>query len=112
MLLEAGIFGSCQGGVESLDAFDFDVFAGELSTNEFSSDNFTYYPSPVKSNLTIESSYLIKSVRVFDMLGREVINDRFDNSNVNLNMQDLSSGTYIMKVTIGESSQTFRIIKE
>ncbi len=113
MILESGIFGSCQGGVESLDAFDFDVFAGTfISTSAFSSESFTYYPSPVKSILNIESSNNIDSVQIYDMLGREVLNGNYSNSNIEMNVQGLSSGTYIMKVTIGDSSQNFRIIKE
>ncbi|RRO25903.1 T9SS type A sorting domain-containing protein, partial [Flavobacteriaceae bacterium 14752] len=35
-----------------------------------------------------------------------------ENSSVNINMEALSSGTYLMKVSISGNTQTFRVIKE
>ena len=112
MLLESDLFGSCQNGVDVEDPFDFDVFAGIMSTVAFSADNFNYYPNPVESILYIDSANAIESVQVFDILGKEVFNQDFDNQDISIDFSNLSSGTYLMKVDISGSSQTFRVIKE
>jgi hypothetical protein len=112
ILLESDNFGSCQGGIVPLVAFDFDVFAGTFSNNEFSSENFDFYPNPVRSILNIESANPISSIQVYDMLGKVVYNKDFDSSNLNINLQELSAGTYLLKVNIDNSYETFRIIKE
>ena len=112
MLLQSDIFGSCQGGVDDEDPFDFDVFAGVMSTVAFSSDNFSYYPNPVKSMLQIDSANPIESVQVFDILGKKVFDQDFDRQDISIDFSDLSSGTYLMKVDISGNSQTFRVIKE
>ncbi|MBS3739514.1 MAG: choice-of-anchor J domain-containing protein, partial [Psychroflexus sp.] len=112
MLLESDIFGSCQNGVDVEVPFDFDVFAGTMSTVAFSEDYFKYYPNPVESILNIDSANPIESVQVFDILGKEVFSQDYENLSVNINMNALSSGTYLMKVSISGNSQTFRVIKE
>ncbi|RRO11748.1 fibronectin type III domain-containing protein, partial [Mesohalobacter salilacus] len=70
MLLESDIFGSCQNGVDVEVPFDFDVFAGTMSTVAFSDNNFKYYPNPVSTTLTIDSANPIESVKVFNILGK------------------------------------------
>ncbi|NBC57034.1 MAG: T9SS type A sorting domain-containing protein [Bacteroidetes bacterium] len=112
MLLESDIFGSCQSGIDIEVPFDFDVFAGTMSTVAFSEDNFKYYPNPVESILNIESANPVESVQIFDILGKEVFSQDYENLSVNINMNALSSGTYLMKVSISGNSQTFRVIKE
>jgi len=112
MLLESDIFGSCQSGVDIEVPLDFDVFAGVMSTVAFSNNNFKYYPNPVSSTLSIDSANLIESVKVFNVLGKEVFSNTYDNTSVDINMNALSSGTYLMKVTIGGNTQTFKVIKE
>ncbi|QTY27997.1 T9SS type A sorting domain-containing protein [Flavobacterium sp. CS20] len=112
MLLESDIFGSCQSGVDIELPFDFDVFAGVFSTVAFSDNNFKYYPNPVSSTMTIDSANPIESVQVFDILGKEVFSNNYEETSININMDALSSGTYLMKVSISGNSQTFRVIKE
>ncbi|MGX1024954.1 fibronectin type III domain-containing protein [Psychroflexus sp. MBR-150] len=112
MLLESDIFGSCQNGVDVEVPFDFDVFAGVFSTVAFSDNNFKYYPNPVSSTMTIDSANPIESVQVFDILGKEVFSNNYEETSININMDALSSGTYLMKVSISGNSQTFRVIKD
>ncbi len=112
MLLESGIFGSCQSGIDTEDPLDFDVFAGSLSTVVFSEDNFNFYPNPVSSILTVNSANVIESIQVYNLLGQEVINQKYNKQDISLDLSSLSSGTYFMKANINESSQTFKIIKQ
>jgi hypothetical protein len=111
MLLESDIFGSCQGGVDDEDLLDFDVFAGTISTVEFSAENFRYFPNPVENQLNIESSSTIESIELFDISGKRVMNSNFNNTNIALDLEALSSGVYMMKVKIGSASQTFKVVK-
>ncbi len=112
MLLESDIFGSCQSGVQTEDPLDFDVFAGSLSSTAFSKENFNYYPNPVNSILNLESSQPIQFIEVFDIMGKKVFNRNFDKQDISVNFSNLSSGIYLMKVSIDNVSQTFKFVKK
>ncbi|NBC57612.1 MAG: T9SS type A sorting domain-containing protein [Bacteroidetes bacterium] len=83
-----------------------------LSDIAFSKANFNFYPNPTKSVLYIESSFVINSIQIFDINGKQVISKHDQDSSVNLDLEVLSSGTYLMKVTANKQTKTFKIIKE
>lgn len=83
-----------------------------ISTSAFDESNFSFYPNPVKSILTINSVNPVSSIQIFDVLGRQVFERDFEETNPSLLLDELSSGTYLMKVKIGEFSEIFRFIKE
>ena len=106
-------FYSNEGGGESnryyIDNARFDNFP--LSVNEFSADIFSVYPNPVKDKLNIESAAAVNSVRVYDILGKEVLTAQPDAISPSIDMSGLSSGAYLVRVTIGNASKTVKVIK-
>lgn len=90
---------------------DFVLAAGELSVNEFSADVFSVYPNPVKDKLTIESKSAVNSVAIYDVLGKQVLAVQPDAVSPQIDMSRLPSGAYLVKVTIGDSSKTVKVLK-
>ncbi|MGK0428463.1 MAG: hypothetical protein ACJARX_000110 [Psychroserpens sp.] len=93
--------------------FEIVVSAATLSTDTFENENaFTYFPNPVKNELTLNAQKDIQNVAVYNMLGQEVIRTAPNTVNSTVNMNELSQGAYFVKVTIGNQIKTLRIIKQ
>jgi len=84
-----------------------------LSTDEF--DNpavFTYYPNPVKNTLTLNAQNNIEDVRMYNMLGQEVMNAQPQAVDSDIDMSSLETGTYFVQVTIASITKTVRVVKQ
>ena len=77
-------------------------------------DGFSAYPNPIKNNrITIESnSSDTKTVQLFNVLGRRVFNEEFSGVSKSLELNGLSSGIYILKVTENSKTVTQKLIKQ
>jgi len=84
-----------------------------LSTAEFNSESlFAYYPNPVNDNLTLKAQKEISNVSVYNMLGQEVYRNAPNSVDNLVNMSDLQSGAYFVKVTIDNVTETIKVIKK
>ncbi len=93
-------------------AFELTVTCTPLSTPEFENGlALTYYPNPVSNILTLKSQKDMENVSVYNMLGQEVLRTAPNVVNAEVNMSDLQAGAYFVKVTIGNATETVRIIK-
>jgi hypothetical protein len=93
--------------------FEIVVSAATLSTETFENENaFTYFPNPVKNELTLNSQKDIQNVSVYNMLGQEVVRTAPNSVNSTIDMNGLSQGAYFVKVTIGNVTETIRVIKQ
>jgi len=84
-----------------------------LSVDSFNSiKGFATYPNPVTSdNFTITSnSAENKQVAIFNVLGEKVVSTNFTCTKSDINVANLSSGIYILKVTEGKKSATSKLI--
>lgn len=77
---------------------------------------FTLYPNPVNEILSISSSEIKlyqPNIKVYDINGRLIINKSLDNSTdkIELNVQNLSPGNYILKITSKGKTYTNKFIK-
>lgn len=82
-----------------------------LSTNDFSENKFSVYPNPVKDMLNIKSTSSVDNVTVYDILGKVVLQENPGKISPAINMSNLASGSYLVKVTIGNSSKTVKVLK-
>jgi hypothetical protein len=91
----------------------FDIVAdASLSTTDFENELvFTFFPNPVNDNLTLNAQKDIQNVIVYNVIGQEVLRAAPNTMNTEVNMSDLQSGAYFVKVTIEEITETIRIIK-
>ncbi|OBX22280.1 MULTISPECIES: GEVED domain-containing protein [Bizionia] len=83
-----------------------------LSTDSFDSPNaFTYYPNPVSNVLNVKAQNNISNVAVYNMLGQEVLRTAPNTVASEVDMSNLQTGAYFVKVTIGNATKTIRVIK-
>ncbi|QSS96259.1 T9SS type A sorting domain-containing protein [Psychroflexus sp. ALD_RP9] len=79
-----------------------------LSINEQVAENVVkLYPNPATSILKIESNMIIETVEIYDQLGRLVL---ISNSTT-LNIQQLQSGLYFVKIKSAKNQIVKRLIK-
>ncbi len=83
-----------------------------VQTNEIA--GYSAYPNPVKGNgLTITTSSADKkTVAIYNVLGRRVFTQSFTGTRETLNVSNISSGIYILKVTEGNKISTQKLIIE
>ena len=79
-----------------------------LSTVNFTASNFSIYPNPASSTLSISSNETFETVSVYNMMGAEVISTTGNSVNV----ENLASGVYILKLSNNSQSVTKRFIKK
>ncbi|MCU0322812.1 MAG: T9SS type A sorting domain-containing protein [Chitinophagaceae bacterium] len=83
-----------------------------LNTDSFNNNNFSAYPNPVKDILNLAYTSEISDVRVVNMLGQVVLTKKLNANNGQLDVSQLSAGTYIVNVTIGDTVKTIKVVKQ
>ncbi|REG85946.1 T9SS type A sorting domain-containing protein [Winogradskyella sediminis] len=95
--------------------FDLKIWSPDeaLSVNNFETEAaFTYYPNPVKNTLSLNAQNTIEQVTMYNMLGQEVLRATPNTVDSDLDMSNLQTGTYFVKVTIANVTKTIRVIKQ
>ena len=95
------------------DMYIDDVVMGRptIGTEDFSANKFSFYPNPVKDMLNIKSAVSVDNVTVYDLLGKVVLQENPGKISPAINMSNLASGAYWVKVTIGDSSKSVKVLK-
>lgn len=83
-----------------------------MATNSFDNDGFVTFPNPVNNILNISFTKNISNVAVFNLLGQEVITKSVNQNQSQIDMSNLSRGTYMLKVTADNQVKTIKVIKE
>lgn len=99
-------------GGDEYEPFSISVWNANLGTSQFDNTAFSYYPNPVKNVLNLTYTQDISDVAVFNLLGQQVITKAVNSSNGQVDMSNLSAGTYIVKVTADNQVKTIKVIKE
>ncbi|CAM3445623.1 T9SS type A sorting domain-containing protein [Aequorivita lipolytica] len=106
------------GGIDffSIDAnneyyVDDVLFTDAAGAEDFATDSFSVYPNPVKDILNISTKTAVDNVTVYDVLGKSVLAIQPDVVSPKIDMSGLASGAYLVKVTIGGTSKTVKVIK-
>ena len=92
----------------------FEVTVGTtLATNNFAlKSNLLIYPNPTKGIINIETKEAI-TVSVYDLLGRKVLESKIDETENQVNLSNLSAGTYLINTRneLGQS-RSAKVVKE
>ncbi|WP_412559791.1 lamin tail domain-containing protein [Winogradskyella sp. MIT101101] len=85
-------------------------FVASLSNDEFSTNKFSIYPNPSTTGFINISSYNndVMSVQVFDILGKQVKSETLTDNT--LNVSDLNTGVYILRITQNNASTTKKLV--
>lgn len=99
-------------GIESAERLAVTVKLGALGTNDLEIKNFTYFPNPVKSILTISNTSIIDEITLSSALGKTILTKKINSLNSEIDLSNLSDGVYFMKVKSEDREKTVKIIKE
>jgi hypothetical protein len=73
---------------------------------------FSFYPNPADDVLNLNAVNIIESITVFNMLGQKVVDQAIGATNSQVNVAHLTTGTYVMKVTVNGEVGTYKLVKE
>ena len=93
----------------------FDICAWSPSTlgiSDNSFEGFSYYPNPVKNVLTLKSQIGIDNISVYNIVGQQIMNINDAETIQNIDMSNLQTGAYIVKVSVNNQIKTIRVLKE
>ncbi|QIE60718.1 T9SS type A sorting domain-containing protein [Rasiella rasia] len=98
-----------QGGVTDI-VIDGDFYLG-IGDTEI--QGFSYFPNPAENQLNLRSGGgTIESAIIYNILGQEVLSERVGSSDAQLNVANLSVGTYILKVVVDGELGIYKIVKQ
>lgn len=83
-----------------------------LSINEFSTERFSVSPNPTSSTWNINSNrQIIKTILVFDILGKQVIRVTPNSNQVTIDASSLKDGIYMAKIEGENGTRTVKLVK-
>ena len=92
------------------------TLTGCLGTDEETVNDLVVYPNPVVDILTVQNVQIEGNavIEVVDIEGRVVISDNVSNlfGNYTIDMSNVESGVYFVKVTAEDSVQKVRVVKQ
>lgn len=92
--------------------FQISAYDASLSAPSFDNASFRAYPNPVKDILTLSYTQDMTNVSVFNLVGQQVINKSLNATEANVDMSNLSAGTYLVKVTVDNQVKTIKVVKQ
>ncbi|MFL2626650.1 MAG: T9SS type A sorting domain-containing protein [Flavobacteriaceae bacterium] len=96
--------------------FNIDNFSitssSSLGINDLETTQFTYFPNPVNDQLTINAQTSVNDIAVLNMLGQVVLRQSPNSLNCVVDMAALRTGVYFVQVSIGNKTQTVRVLKQ
>ena len=101
------------------DAGNWRLYLDNIKVNEstlgLNSNDITqisYFPNPVKDQLTITAASTIENVSVYNLLGQMVLEVQPKGTTLQIDMSALPNGNYIVKSNIADAVSTFKVIKQ
>ena len=85
---------------------------GTLDLPQTQKPLLSYYSNPVWNRLSVESPYQIETLRVFDLMGKEVLHKTPKQQKLTLNTYTLAPGVYLLRIETPDGQQTVKLIKK
>ncbi len=79
--------------------------------DELSLKGFSYYPNPTNGIVNLSANEKIDKIRVFNVIGQEVIRESPSNFDTKIDMNNLPTGTYFVNVQVANKVGTFKMLK-
>ncbi|WP_395043582.1 T9SS type A sorting domain-containing protein [Flavobacterium sp.] len=108
------VFHSDEAVVQAGVIFDDFLISGTLANENFNLNNITIYPNPSNGIYNISSgNTTIDEIIVYDVMGKTIKSSTNQSqNNTVLNLTQVSSGIYFVKITANEQTTIKRIIKK
>ena len=89
----------------------FSVSCQTAGLDDLSNNLFTYFPNPVNDQLTIRAQKKVSEVTIYNMLGQVVLSQQPNTIDCSLDMAQMQTGAYFVQVSIDNSIETVRVLK-
>ena len=99
-------------------ANQFDLLVDDIAVNttlaapSFNTAPFLAYPNPVNDVLNIRFDKTISKVNIYNIVGQEIIAKPVTTNLTQIDMSNLSKGTYLVKVSSNQLIQTIKVVKK
>ena len=87
-------------------------FINTVGVGETEGIHFTIYPNPTSEKLTVECEAPVRQCEIFNMAGAKVYAAKDCTQKFEIGLDNLSVGTYIIRLTSDHFTQTKRFVKE
>jgi len=74
--------------------------------------NFNFYPNPVINQLNFNSKSTIDNLKIYTLLGQQVLNQDINNTSGSIDMSQLLKGMYLAEISSGDSKTIAKILKK
>jgi hypothetical protein len=80
---------------------------------ENSSVSVSLYPNPAHSqlNLTASNDMILERIEIIDLSGRKILSNQPNSSSINLNVETLKAGAYLITIVTENGTITKRFVK-
>lgn len=82
-----------------------------LGLEDISVNKVKIYPNPFADKITISSAKRMDKISVLDITGKVIFKNEVNDFNSNLQLENLSKGTYLVRVHTGSEISVVRIVK-
>ncbi|MEO8934786.1 MAG: T9SS type A sorting domain-containing protein [Xanthomarina sp.] len=111
ILMEIPGYGIYEGYGQALD-FTLNIEEEALSIKTFETNALSVYPNPTQDVLNIKYKSALNTVKVYNLLGQEVLVQNTSASQLQLDVSSLTAGAYMVKLFADEGQHSFKIIKQ
>lgn len=97
---------------------DHPEFVAQIWSNVLSTNNFTLidaiemYPNPADGNTLFFKSKNTISVQIVSILGKQLINQKLENTASQIDISSLKPGIYLVKISSNDGTSTKKLIKK
>lgn len=86
---------------------------GVLAVSESSKNNIKSYPNPVKDIFNIEAQGKIKTVKVYDVAGKQIFTKELNDAKSQIDFSRFSAGVYVVTTLLEDGTSTStKVIKK
>jgi hypothetical protein len=82
-----------------------------LGSAEFTLNDLKIYPNPTKDIISLDSEENINEIKVFNLSGQELMVLESQKSHFDIDLSDLASGLYFIKISTDKGSGSYKIMK-
>ena len=106
------VVGTVNPGTTTQIAWGSAVNSDDLGVRDSSLFGFGFAPNPAKNALQLTSLEAIEWVEIYSILGQQLLKKDLRANQGTLDVSNLETGTYILKVTVNGQLGSFRFIKQ
>ena len=83
-----------------------------LNTEDFETVSFKAFPNPTNGEWNISGNSVVKTIAVYDILGKQVLALEPNSNDFTINAASLRTGVYFAKIEGVNGSQTIKLVKQ